>query len=178
MHLLRTIVISTLLYGAETWTLTSAMERKIAAFEMRAFRRLLQISYLDHIKNESIRKRIEAIIGKHECLINTVRKRKLQWFGLQAERHDGEIHLTRQSRRCSKTRRPRKNWTSNILDWTGLWRKQQESRAIGRPGGLWSTIRWCSHDPTRVKERTKDVEERPWWPIQSPNKGGKKKAKG
>ena len=49
MHLPPTIVISTLLYGAETWTLTSAMERKIAAFEMRAYRRLLQISYLDDI---------------------------------------------------------------------------------------------------------------------------------
>ena len=62
MHLLCTIVISTLLYGAKTWTLTSTMERKIAAFEMRAYRRLLQISHLDYITNESIRKRIEAII--------------------------------------------------------------------------------------------------------------------
>ena len=164
MHLLRTIVISTLLYGAETWTLTSAMERNIAAFEMRAYRRLLQISYLDHITNESIRKRKEAIIGKHEYLIDTIRKRTLKWFGHVCKQNDTTAKYILQGKveGARKQGRPRLNWTSNILDWTGLTLgEQQESRAIGRPGGLWSAIRWCSHDPTRVKERTNELIYRP-----------------
>jgi hypothetical protein len=48
LHLLRTIVISTLLYGAESLTLTTAMERKIQSFEMKAYRRRLQIPYSGH----------------------------------------------------------------------------------------------------------------------------------
>ena len=91
------------------------------AFEMRAYRLLPQISYLDHITNESIRKRIEAIIGKHECLINTIRKRKLQWFGHVCRQNDAIAKYILQStvEGARKQGRPRKNWISNILDWTG-----------------------------------------------------------
>jgi hypothetical protein len=41
---LRTIVIATLLYGAESWTLTTAMERKIQAFDMKAYCKFLTLS--------------------------------------------------------------------------------------------------------------------------------------
>ena len=103
---------------------------------------------------EIIRKRIEAIIGKHECLINTIRKRKLQWLGHVCRQNDTMAKYILQSKveGARKQGRPRKNWTSKF--WAGrvsLWRKQQESRATGRPGGLWSTIRWCSHDPTGLR---------------------------
>ena len=140
MHLLRMIVISTLLYGAETWTLTSAMERKIAAFKMRAYRRLLQISYLDHITNESIRKRIEAIIEKHECLINTIRKCKLQWFGHVCRQNDTMAKYILQGKveGARKQGRPRKNWTSSILDWTGLI--LAEATRIASDRKAWRTV--------------------------------------
>ena len=127
--------------------------RKIAAFEMHAYGRLLQISYLDHITNESIRKRIEEIIGKHEFFINTIRKRKLQWFGQVCRQNDtlakyilqGKVEGAENKADLERTGLPR-FWTGRV----SLWRKQQESRAIGRHGGLWSIIRWCSHDQTRV----------------------------
>ncbi|KAG1714209.1 A-kinase anchor protein 9 [Nymphon striatum] len=55
MHLLRTIIQATLLYGAKAWTIKTAMEKKINAFVLiRAYRRLLQISYAAHVTNAKV----------------------------------------------------------------------------------------------------------------------------
>ena len=42
---------STLLYGAETWTLTKVTSDKLEAFEMWLYRRLLRISWKEHRTN-------------------------------------------------------------------------------------------------------------------------------
>ena len=44
--LYKSLVLSTLLYGCETWTLYQEYKKSISAFETKAFRRLLQISYI------------------------------------------------------------------------------------------------------------------------------------
>ena len=49
IRLLRSLIMSIFLYACETWTLTA--ERKIQTMEMRSFRRLLGISYREHITN-------------------------------------------------------------------------------------------------------------------------------
>ena len=51
------------------------------AFEMRYFRRLLNISYKDHVTNEEIRRKIQAVIGEYDDLLTLVKKRRLRWFG-------------------------------------------------------------------------------------------------
>ena len=53
ISLMRSLVISALLYACETWTLTKDILKKLQATEMRCFRKLLGISYRDHITNES-----------------------------------------------------------------------------------------------------------------------------
>ena len=37
------------LYACESWTLTAELEKRTQAFEMRCYRRLLNISYKDHV---------------------------------------------------------------------------------------------------------------------------------
>ena len=49
IRLMRSLVISIFLYACESWTLTVDLERRIQALEMRCFRKLLEISYLDRI---------------------------------------------------------------------------------------------------------------------------------
>ena len=44
-NLYRSLVLSILLYGSETWTLMLNEEKKISAFENKAHRRLLEINY-------------------------------------------------------------------------------------------------------------------------------------
>ena len=66
--LMRTLVISTFLYACESWTLTSEIERRIQALKMRCYRRLLNISYKDHVTNEEVRNRIHNIV-QLECMM-------------------------------------------------------------------------------------------------------------
>ena len=51
------------------------------ALEMRCYRRLLNISYKDHVTNEEVRRKIQAAIGEYDELLTLVKKRKLRWFG-------------------------------------------------------------------------------------------------
>ena len=52
VKLMRSLVISVFLCACESWTLTAEFEKRTQAFEMRCFRRLLNISYKDHVTNE------------------------------------------------------------------------------------------------------------------------------
>ena len=49
VKLMRMLILSTFLYACESWTLTTEIERRIQDLEMRCYRRLLNISYKDHI---------------------------------------------------------------------------------------------------------------------------------
>ena len=48
---------------------------------MRCYRRLLNISYKDHVTNEEVRRKIQAAIGEYDELLTLVKKRKLRWSG-------------------------------------------------------------------------------------------------
>ncbi|GFO03365.1 endonuclease-reverse transcriptase [Plakobranchus ocellatus] len=72
------LFISIFLYTYETWTLTTHLERRIKAMEMRCFRRLLGISYKDHTTNEGVRSRIRQAIGNHDDVLTIVKNRKLE----------------------------------------------------------------------------------------------------
>jgi len=66
MNLLRSAVISTALYGCESWTLTPYLEKRIAAFEMRCFCRLLQIPYNAHRTRISVTQEVTSMIGEYK----------------------------------------------------------------------------------------------------------------
>ena len=75
------LVISIFLYACESWTLTAELEKRTQAFEMRCYRRLLNISYKDPITNEEVRRKIQAAIAEYDELLTQLKKRKLRWFG-------------------------------------------------------------------------------------------------
>ena len=49
--------------------------------EMRCYRKILNISYKDHVTNEEVRAKIQQAIRAHEDLLTIVKRRKLQWYG-------------------------------------------------------------------------------------------------
>ena len=63
LKLMRSLVISIFLYDGESWTLTAEFEKRPQTFEMRCYRRLLNISYKDHVTNKEVRRKIRAAIG-------------------------------------------------------------------------------------------------------------------
>ena len=60
-----TLVLSILLYGCECWTLLAESERRLQAFEMKCFRRMLGISYREHKTNEYVSMHIRPLAGPY-----------------------------------------------------------------------------------------------------------------
>ncbi|GFR57511.1 UDP-glucuronosyltransferase 2A1-like [Elysia marginata] len=58
--LFRSLVISILKYGCEMWTLLADRERRIQVLENKCLKKLLRISYEDHVTNESVRELVVA----------------------------------------------------------------------------------------------------------------------
>ena len=75
---MRSLVTSIFQYVCESWTLTAELQRRIQAMEMRCYRRVVRISYKDHVTNEEVRAKIQQANGPHEDILTIVKKRKLQ----------------------------------------------------------------------------------------------------
>ena len=111
--LMRSLAMSIFLYACEAWTITADIERRIQALEMRCFRKLLGISYRDHITNEKVKAKIGNAIGPYEDLLTTVKRRKRS-SGLAKTILQGTVQGGR------RRGRQRKRWEDNIKEWTGL----------------------------------------------------------
>ena len=112
---------SVFLYACETWTLTAELQRRVQAMEMRCYRKILCISYKDHVTNKEVHNRIKQAIGPYEDLLMTVKRRKLKWYG-QVSRTSGMAKTILQGtvRGARRRGRQRKRWEDNIKEWTGL----------------------------------------------------------
>ena len=72
------------MYGCESWTVKKAERRRIDAFELCCWRRLLRVHWTARRFNQSILKEISPGIS----LEGMMRKLKLQYFGLLMQRVD------------------------------------------------------------------------------------------
>ena len=75
--LVKAMVFPVVMYGCESWTVTKAECRRIDAFELWCWRRLLRVTWTARKSNQSIVKEISS-----ECsLEGLMLKLKLQYFG-------------------------------------------------------------------------------------------------
>ena len=105
LRMMRFLLTSIFLCACESWTLTEELQRRIQYLEMRCYRKILRISYKDHVTNQKILAKIQQTIGPHEDLLTTLKIRKLQWYG-HVSRSSGlaKKHFTRHSETGKKTR--------------------------------------------------------------------------
>ena len=89
------------------------------AFEMRCYRRLLNILDKDNITNEEVRRKIQAAIGEYDEFLTLVKKRKLRWFG-HVSGSSGLAKTILQGTVKRKRGRQKKRWEDNIKEWTGM----------------------------------------------------------
>ena len=85
LRLLKALVFPVLLYGAEGWTLTLDLRRKIEAAEMWFYRRVLKIAWTEKETNANVLRRAGV---EKTGLLREVFRRKLMYFG-HACRHPG-----------------------------------------------------------------------------------------
>ena len=118
VKLMWTLVSTTFLYACESWTLTAKIERRIQALEMRCYRRLLNISYKDHLTNEEVRHRIQNAIAVHDDL-TMVKKRKLRCYG-HISRSSGMANCRGQWKEQEGEEDRRKDGKITFKEWTGM----------------------------------------------------------
>lgn len=120
IRLLRCYVFSVLLYGAETWTLTETTMKKLEAFEMWTYRRILRISWVDHVTNVEVLLRM----NKTTEIIKTIKIRKLQYFGhiMRNEQRYGVLQRILQGKVLGKRGpgRRRISWLKNLRSWFSM----------------------------------------------------------
>ena len=77
VHLVKAMVCPVVMYGCESWTVKKAERRRIDAFELWCWRRLLKVPWTARRSNQSILKEINPGIS----LEGMRPKLKLQYFG-------------------------------------------------------------------------------------------------
>ena len=82
--LIKAMVFPVVMYGCESWTIKKAEHRKIDAFELRCWRRLLRVPWTARRSNQSILKEISPGCSLEGLML----KLKLQYFGHLMQRAD------------------------------------------------------------------------------------------
>ena len=84
VHLVKAMVFPVVMYGCESWTVEKAERRRIDAFELWCWRRLLRVPWTARRSNQSILKEISPGISLEGMML----KLKLQDFGHLMRRVD------------------------------------------------------------------------------------------
>jgi exonuclease III len=79
-------VISTLLYGSETWTTYTRHEKRLNSFHLRSLRSILGISWQDKVTNNEILSHSGL-----PSMTTLLRQRRLRWLGHVRRMDDGRI---------------------------------------------------------------------------------------
>ena len=96
--------------------------------EMRCYRKILHISYKDHVTNEEVRAEIQQAIRPQEDL-TIIKRRKLQWYGhVSYSSGLAKTILQGTVKGGRRQDRQRKRWEDSMREWTGLaFAKSQSS---------------------------------------------------
>ena len=114
VHLVKAMVFPVVMYGCESWTIKKAEHRRIDAFELWCWRRLLRVPWITRRSNQSFLKEISPEYSLEGLML----KLKLQYFGHLKRRADsfektlilGKIEGQR------KRGRQRMRWLDGIID--------------------------------------------------------------
>ena len=84
VRLVEAMIFPIVMYGCESWTIKKAERRRIDAFQLRCWRRLLRVPWTVRRSNQSILKKISPGCSLEGLML----KLKLQYFGYLMRRAD------------------------------------------------------------------------------------------
>ena len=124
------------MYGCESWTVKKAERRRIDAFELWFWRRLLRVPWTARRSNQSLLKEINL----EHSLEGLMLKLKLQYFGHLMWRADSMERpwcWERLKAGGEGDNRGGDGWMASPTQWTGVWVNSGSWWWTGRPGVLW-----------------------------------------
>ena len=131
VRLLRAMVFPIATYGSESWAMNAREKKRVDAFEMWCYRRILRISWRDRRSNEWV---IEKI-GSGMQLRKGICERKMRLFGHIIRRDGLEKRLAQGKVPHPRRRgRPTTSWYQDIKDWTGMGMAAASHLAEDREG--------------------------------------------
>ena len=118
VKLIETLVFSIALYGRESWTMKKRDRKRIDAFELWCWRRVLKIPWTQKETN----KFVIAKIGPKTSLEAIIIKQILSFFG-HIMRRDVSLEKSIMLGKCDGARRrgrPWQRWLAGVVEATGL----------------------------------------------------------
>ena len=114
VHLVKAMVFPVVMYGCESWTIKKAEHRRIDAFELWCWRRLLRVRWTARRSNQSILKEIRPGCSLEGLML----KLKLQYFGHLIRRADSFEKTLMLGKIEGRSRRgwQRMRWLDGITD--------------------------------------------------------------
>ena len=114
LHLVKAMAFPVVMYGCESWTVKKAECRRIVAFELWCWKRLLRVPWTARRSNQSILKEISPGISLEGMML----KLKLQYFGHLMRRVDSFEKTLMLGGIGDRRRRgrPRIGWLDGITD--------------------------------------------------------------
>ena len=117
VHLVKAMVFPVVTYGCESWTIKKAEHRRIDAFELWCWRRLLRVPWTARRSNQSILKKISPEYSLEEFML----KLKLQYFDHLMGRTDSLLKtliLGKIEGRRRRGDRGGDGWMASSTQWT------------------------------------------------------------
>ena len=126
-RVLECYVISTLTYGCECWTISAQMEERLKAAEMWFLRRMLRISYIDHVTNETVLIRANTT----RKLMKIIRRRQLEFLGHVMRKEGMEDLILNGKIQGTRSRgRPRQTYMESLCNWMRNQLPEEEMKNI------------------------------------------------
>ena len=135
VRLVKAMVFPVVMYGCESWTVKKAECRRIDAFELWCWRRLLRVPWTARRSNQFILKEINP----GSSLEGLMLKLKLQYFGYLMRRADSLEKTLMLGGIGSRRRRGQPGWDgwmASATQWTWGWVDSGSWWWTGRPGVL------------------------------------------
>ena len=124
------------MYGCESWTIKKAEHRRIYAFELWCWRRLLRVPWTARRSNQSIRKEINPEYSAEGLML----KLKLQYFGPLVW---GSSLLEKSLMLGKIESRRRRGWQDEMVGWHHQLNGHEFEQALG--DGEWQgSLAYCS----------------------------------
>ena len=130
VHLFKAMVFPVVMYGCESWAIKKTECRRIDAFELWCWRRLLRVPWTARISNQSILKEINPGCSLEEMML----KLKLQYFGHLMGRVDSLEKTLMLGGIGGRRRRGRQRmrWLDRITDSMGVSLSELQEMAMDR----------------------------------------------